>query len=73
MIRHAIRRIGCLLGLHRYVRPERLSSVTMKIHCETCNRAFAVHMELRSVLPWDSEFEALYSPGGTLYFPEYRQ
>ncbi|MCD6674861.1 MAG: DUF1660 family phage protein [Burkholderiaceae bacterium] len=62
-----IERLVCALFGHRYVVQRVLNRRTRKVGCTRCGRAWAMHDPTRSLLPWDSEFEAMYAPGGDLH------
>jgi len=57
---HWIRRAACKLIGHKYVVVRRFSPWARKIHCTRCERSFAMHDGVRTVLPWEGDFEDLY-------------
>lgn len=59
-------RIVCKLIGHRYRATRVLSYGAMQVCCKTCGKLWAMHHDTKSFLPWDADFEALYSPGGAL-------
>ena len=69
MKRHPLERIvrllACSLTGHRYTVAREFGRAR-KVACSRCGAAWAMHDDSRSFLPWDSEFEALYAPGGVL-------
>jgi hypothetical protein len=56
-----MRRLLCLVGLHDFAFVERLSDVAMRVRCRRCARHFAVNMEMRAIVRWDSDAEELYA------------
>lgn len=60
-------RLVCAVVGHRNIVERRMSAQARKVRCERCERAWATHDGLRVAVPWDAEFEALYSPGGPLH------
>lgn len=68
-MRHPLERIvrllACKLAGHQYTVAREFGSAR-KVTCSRCRAAWAMHDDSRSFLPWDSEFEAMYAPGGML-------
>jgi hypothetical protein len=56
-----IERISCAVLGHRYVVERKLSCQSRKVGCTRCNRAWAMNDDVRAFLPWDDDFEKLYS------------
>ena len=37
-----------------------------KVGCDRCGAVWGMHDRTRTFVPWDSELEAMYAPGGPL-------
>lgn len=61
-----IKRLKCKLGYHKYYTLIELSKWSRKLGCHNCNKCFAMNNDVRSVLPWDGEFETLYKMIGAI-------
>jgi len=61
-----VMRLLCACMGHRYFVARRLGVGARKVRCERCKKAWAMHDETLSFVPWDADFEALYAPGGLL-------
>lgn len=61
-----IKKLKCLLGYHDFYTIKELTEWSRKIGCKNCNKHFAMHDEMRMVLPWDDDFERLYKVLGVL-------
>jgi len=56
----------CAIAGHRYVIERVLNERARKVGCTRCQRKWAMHDPTQTFVPWDSEFEELYGPGGLL-------
>lgn len=54
---------------HRYTVDRVLNDGARKVGCARCGKSWAMHDATRSLIPWDSELEALYAPEGDLARP----
>ena len=61
-----LERLMCAIFGHRYIVAQVLNPGARKVGCTRCLRNWAMHDETRSFVPWDSDFERLYGPGGLL-------
>jgi hypothetical protein len=61
-----LERLFCAVLGHFYVVERVLNQGARKVGCTRCGRHWAMHDGTRSFVQWDSEFEALYAPGGLL-------
>ena len=59
-------RFLCAVFRHRFVVERVLNERSRKVGCTRCGRAWAMHDPTKTFVPWDSEFEELYAPGGLL-------
>ena len=57
----------CTAFGHRYVVERVLNQGARKVGCTRCGKHWAMHDATRAFIPWDSDLEQLYSPGGFLY------
>lgn len=65
-IAHAVRWIACMVVGHQYRVLRRMNPGARKVGCDRCGFTWAMHDRTRAFVPWDSEFEAMYAPGGPL-------
>jgi hypothetical protein len=61
-----IKRIKCLIGLHKYYVLIHLTKCCRKLGCRHCNKEFAMNDNLQVIVPWDDEFEEIYKIFGVL-------
>lgn len=61
-----LQRLRCWFDQHDLRVARRLGPFSEKVHCDACDKDFAVNHSTETMLPWDAEFEALYAPGGIL-------
>ena len=61
-----VRRLACLLVGHQYRVLRRMNPGARKVGCDRCGCAWGMHDRTRAFVPWDSEFDAMYAPGGPL-------
>ena len=70
MKRHPVERIvrwlSCKVRGHAYFITRRFGYGERKIACARCAECWAMDDKTKSLLPWDDDFEAMYSPGGSL-------
>ena len=66
-LKRASARLMCAVTGHIYVLEQKLGGGAEKVACYRCKSLWAVYAPTMAVIPWDAEFEALYSPGGALY------
>lgn len=59
-------RIGCFILNHEYRVVRVMNPGARKLKCARCRKEFGMHDRTRSVVPWDSDLEAMYAPGGPL-------
>ena len=59
-------RIICAIFGHEYMVEKRFNEATRKVGCTRCNRKWGMNDNVRAFIPWDSELEELYKPGGLL-------
>ncbi len=62
-------RLLCAVLGHRYVVERVLNDRARKVGCTRCSCKWAMHDPTRVFVPWDSDFEELYGPGGLLAAP----
>lgn len=53
-------KIICAVIGHKYFVSQRFGRSERKVGCSRCNRAWAMHDDVRAFLPWDSDFDELY-------------
>lgn len=56
----------CAVIGHQYVVVRRLSLYARKVKCSRCGTHWGMHDQTRSLIEWDDELEAVYSPEGPL-------
>jgi hypothetical protein len=56
----------CLVLGHKYKVDRVLPHRSRKVGCSRCACKWAMNDATRSFLPWDAEFEHVYSPSGPL-------
>lgn len=56
----------CLLIGHEYRVVRRMNPGARKVTCDRCHKAWGMHDPTRSFVPWDSQLESMYAPGGPL-------
>jgi len=56
----------CAIFGHRYRVLRRMNPGARKVGCERCHSCWAMHDRTRAFVPWDSDIEAMYAPGGPL-------
>ncbi|HFL3398939.1 TPA: hypothetical protein ACG3NN_002843 [Legionella pneumophila] len=61
-----IAKIKCLFGYHAFYTIKELTLWSRKIGCKRCNKQYAMHDDLKIILPWDEDFERLYKELGVL-------
>lgn len=54
----------CFFFGHKYFVVQKLSPVARRMCCKRCSESFAMNDEVKSLLPWDSEFHKLYADFG---------
>lgn len=59
----------CSVFGHRYTVDRVLNDGARKVGCARCGKSWAMHDATCSLIPWDSELEALYAPEGDLARP----
>ena len=65
-LERTVRRLACLAVGHQYRVLRRMNPGARKVGCDRCGCAWGMHDETRAFVPWDSDLEALYAPGGPL-------
>jgi len=58
--------LRCLIGRHAFFVQRRMNPGARKVGCHRCGKTWAMHDRTRAFVPWDSEIEAMYAPGGPL-------
>jgi hypothetical protein len=56
-----LNKIKCFFGYHDYFVVSNLTSYSRQIACHECKRLFAMNDDVEVVVPWDENFEELYS------------
>jgi len=56
-----LERLICALTRHRYAVERQLSDTSRKIGCTRCGRSWAMNDDVRTLVPWDSDFDRLYA------------
>ncbi len=59
-MKRLLARISCLFGYHDLRIVQQLSQYCQKLHCERCERYYAINHHERVFLRWSGEFEAFY-------------
>ena len=54
----------CWVLGHRFYRVKELTSWSRKIGCRRCGRCFGMNDDVRAIIPWDDELEAMYKTIG---------
>lgn len=62
----AVKRLICILRQHKYRVVRKMNPGARQLICDRCGQRFGMHDATRTVVPWDSELEAAYAPGGPL-------
>jgi hypothetical protein len=53
-------KLFCLIFGHNYYVELRFSGNCQKLRCARCHKAFGINHDVRTILEWDSELEALH-------------
>jgi hypothetical protein len=61
-----IGRIVCFIAGHKYRVVRRMNPGARKVTCDRCHATWGMHDQTRAFVPWDSQLEAMYAPGGPL-------
>jgi len=65
-LERTVRRLACMVVGHKYRVLRRMNPGTRKVGCDRCGAAWGMHDATRAFVPWDSDLEAMYAPGGPL-------
>ena len=65
-LERGVRRLACMLVGHQYRVLRRMNPGARKVGCDRCGAVWGMHDRTRTFVPWDSELEAMYAPGGPL-------
>lgn len=57
-------RLCCLLFGHRFHVLRQMNPGARKVGCRRCDGTWAMHDRTRAFVPWNSEIESMYAPGG---------
>jgi hypothetical protein len=61
MRRNPVGNLICLLFNHRHEIVQRFGYDQRRIRCKRCRKNFAMHDGHKTVIPWDGDFERIYS------------
>lgn len=61
-----MKRLWCFLFGHDYKVLRVMNRGARKLGCPRCLGTWGMHDATRTVVPWDTDLEAMYAPGGPL-------
>ena len=53
-------KIKCFFGKHKYEVIQTFSDGCQRIGCPVCKKEWAINHIIKSLLPWDFEFQSMY-------------
>ena len=59
-----IKKIICFIFGHKYRVAQKFNTYSRRVTCARCKDKFAMNDDVRSLLPWDCEFEGMYEDHG---------
>lgn len=65
-LERGVRRLACMVAGHNYRVLRQMNPGARKVGCDRCGCCWAMHDATRAFVPWNSDFEAMYAPGGPL-------
>jgi hypothetical protein len=65
-VERGVGRLACMVAGHQYRVLRRMNPGARKVGCDRCGAVWGMHDATRTLVPWDSSFEAMYAPGGPL-------
>ena len=54
-------KVKCYFGRHHYKVLQEFNSDHRRIYCKRCSKTFAMSDDHKCVIPWDQDFENLYT------------